>query len=597
MAARTAVSLLLLGLLALVPTWGVTANVEVNMEDRVEVSKGETAAITCMFKLPVDVSGVIVEWLYVKKNGERQKIFYQDPSTKVVAPGTRFTDRISVNGTEATGATVMTVSHVQPDDQVEFICSITDRVERSAEGLTKLKVFAKPDHPTIDGVKTGFSINEDSPSKIGTCEVKNGFPKPNITWYRNKTPVRPAPDVLKVVPSTTLESSGLFSVSSELFMKVVKEDKDDLFYCEINYFVPGGLGMTETVPINITVYYPSTAVKVWVESPKGIIREGDSVELQCQGNGNMPSSILTFRHKGREYASENDALVLHNVTRQSSGVYECISMDTDTFEEILGNGVLVVNYLDAAVVLPEDTVVLDQGGELTATCNALSSLQTQTAWMKYGEKVSSNHSLILENVTYDSAGTYLCVVNVEIEGMETTGTLDVKVQGPPQIMKSDHAEMEESAETTVDLRCSVRGFPTPSVIWTTADGKILKTTSEMESEGGVLSVVSIKVTSDITAFCNASNHLGTDSLAFNIKAKGTGVIIAVVIIGILLLAVLGSVLYFLYKKGKICGRSGKQDLTKEKSGKDNIVVEMKNDNTEEAVLLGVNGEKQTSRNQ
>lgn len=30
---------------------------------------------------------------------------------------------------------------------------------------------------------------------------------------------------------------------------------------------------------------------------------------------------------------------------------------------------------------------------------------------------------------------------------------------------------------------------------------------------------------------------------------------------------------------------------KEKSNKDNTVVEMKSDNTEEAVLLGVNGEK------
>lgn len=42
--------------------------------------------------------------------------------------------------------------------------------------------------------------------------------------------------------------------------------------------------------------------------------------------------------------------------------------------------------------------------------------------------------------------------------------------------------------------------------------------------------------------------------------EGNGVIIAVIIICILLLAILGSVLYFLYKKGKICGRSGKQDL-------------------------------------
>ncbi|MEQ2167999.1 hypothetical protein GOODEAATRI_009851, partial [Goodea atripinnis] len=71
-----------------------------------------------------------------------------------------------------------------------------------------------------------------------------------------------------------------------------------------------------------------------------------------------------------------------------------------------------------------------------------------------------------------------------------------------------------------------------------------------------------------------------------------GVIIAVIIICILLLAILGSVLYFLYKKGKICNRSGKQDFTKEKSSKDKIMVEMKNDNTEEAILLGVNGEKQ-----
>ncbi|CAB1316527.1 unnamed protein product [Coregonus sp. 'balchen'] len=77
-------------------------------------------------------------------------------------------------------------------------------------------------------------------------------------------------------------------------------------------------------------------------------------------------------------------------------------------------------------------------------------------------------------------------------------------------------------------------------------------------------------------------------------AEGNGVIIVVIIICILLLAILGSVLYFLHKKGKIpCGRSGKQEITKENPNKDGIVVEMKTDTkTEEAVLLkGVNGDK------
>lgn len=59
---------------------------------------------------------------------------------------------------------------------------------------------------------------------------------------------------VKIIPSITTESSGLFSVRSELNMKVMKADKDDQFYCEVTYFVPAGTRMTETKRINITVY-------------------------------------------------------------------------------------------------------------------------------------------------------------------------------------------------------------------------------------------------------------------------------------------------------------------------------------------------------
>ncbi|XP_016119380.1 cell surface glycoprotein MUC18-like [Sinocyclocheilus grahami] len=88
------------------------------------------------------------------------------------------------------------------------------------------------------------------------------------------------------------------------------------------------------------------------------------------------------------------------------------------------------------------------------------------------------------------------------------------------------------------------------------------------------------------------------------SADNSGVIIVVIIVSILLLAILGSVFYFLYKKGKLlCGRSGKQEImnaysTKEKTNKEDIVVEMKAKKTEESVLLkGVNGEKKTPNDQ
>ncbi|XP_031152907.1 melanoma cell adhesion molecule b isoform X2 [Sander lucioperca] len=632
MAARDSASLLV-RLLVLFHTWGVWANVDVNMEDRVEVFRGDTAQITCLFTSSDGVGGMIIQWFYVKPSGEKQKIYYQDTTMKFVDRGTQFTERMSVNGTGATGEIVLTISNVQPVDEVEFICLIKGLTDGTGEGRTKLKVFETPERPTIEGVQTGISVNEDSPSKIGICEVKNGFPMPNITWYRNNTPLRADRDVVKVVPSITTESTKLVSVRSELSMKVTKEDKDNLFYCEITYFIPGGTKMTETNRINITVYYPSTAVSVWVESPKGKIKEGDSIEIHCQGNGNMPSSFFKISKKGSELAmGDGNVLVMDNVTRHQSGVYECTSTDTDTFDEISGNTTVFVNFLDPAVVMPEDTVVVAQGEDLMATCNALSSLsQTQTVWIKNGVEISVGHSLTLKNNTFETAGTYMCVVTVpEIEGMETNGTLTVYVQGPPDILELENTEIDASYEETVNLSCHVRGFPAPSIIWTTSDGKNLETTSQMKTEEGVRSVVSVTVTADIIAFCNASNEFGTDTVAFNITAiiqtttpattttifstttissataktppakktsGGRGVIIAVIIICILLLAILGSVLYFLYKKGKICGRSGKQDLTKEKSSKDNIVVEMKSDNTEEAVLLGVNGEKQPPNDQ
>lgn len=607
------------------------------MEDKVEVFAGETARITCMFTTDEGPGGTTIQWFYKSRFGETQRIYNKEPMQEAAETSTPFKDRISlnVNGTTA----VLIIRKVGVKDEVEFICVIRTLTDGAGEGRTKLKVFVSPDLPSIDGVHTGISVNEEELSKIGSCEVKNGYPKPNITWYRNTTPLRNTPEQLDMLTTVTIESSGLFSVQSDLKMIVKKEDKDAEFYCEVIYFVPGATRMTESRRINITVYYLPTAVDIWVESPKGKIKEGDTLELRCKNNGNYPSSIITIKHSD-DVSVENTIMKRNNVTRSDSGVYECIFEDTDTFEEISGSTNVIVNYLDPAVITPKDSIVVMEGEELKASCNALSSLRTATTWVKNEEVVSKNNILVIKNSTFDTAGMYMCVVTVpEIEGMKTSGTLRVNVKGPPKIVGPDFQEVE-TYETTVNLSCSFRGFPVPTIIWTTADGKILKALQTM-TEDGTQSVVTVSVISGVTAFCNASNDFGTKVAVFNIKAiihttptnpttfftdtvthitsttkttlsndtvktptkspnikkESKGFVIAVIIICILLLAVLGSVLYFLYKKGRICGRSGKQDLTKGKSSKDNIVVEMKSDNTEEAVLLGVNGEKQPPNDQ
>ena len=49
--------------------------------------------------------------------------------------------------------------------------------------------------------------------------------------------------------------------------------------------------------------------------------------------------------------------------------------------------------------------------------------------------------------------------------------------------------------------------------------QVIKSASETETEEGTQSVVSVKVASNITAYCNASNEHGTDVVTFNIKVN------------------------------------------------------------------------------
>ncbi len=81
--------------------------------------------------------------LQVTRTDERQKIYYQDSTMRDVDRGTQFTDRISVNGTGATGEVVLTINNVQVEDELEFICAIKTLTEGAGEGRTKLKVFGK----------------------------------------------------------------------------------------------------------------------------------------------------------------------------------------------------------------------------------------------------------------------------------------------------------------------------------------------------------------------------------------------------------------------------------------------------------------------
>lgn len=68
-----------------------------------------------------------------------------------------------------------------------------------------------------------------------------------------------SPLEVKISESETNKANGLFTVESNLFIKAQRTDKDAVFYCEVKYPVPGGVRMTESKKINISVHCESTS--------------------------------------------------------------------------------------------------------------------------------------------------------------------------------------------------------------------------------------------------------------------------------------------------------------------------------------------------
>ncbi|XP_072548214.1 melanoma cell adhesion molecule b [Salminus brasiliensis] len=609
--------------------WRAWAIMEVSMEDRKEVLMGEGADIICMFGPFESESTLVIEWFVRSPGGNRERIHYKDGSTEAVDEATSFRNRLSVS--YSLENSILKISTVQLDDEQEYICRVSVDADVD-EKHTRLLVFNAPSRPSIE-VETYVSTDTDKLQKIASCKVENAYPTPNITWHKNDIPLQHSGDHVLVRPSMTVNPNRLQTVQSELQLRVEKNDKDATFYCEVSYFVPGAEKMMESDRFNINVNYPTTEITMSMVSPKGLVKEGDTVEISCLGDGN-PQPVVIFSLDDDELEADNGLLVLVNVTRKNSGQYICTSLE-DVLAEYPGDLSLSVHFLDPIVITPEEPIELKEGQDQSLTCNALSSLPTHSVWYKDNTWLKEGHVLTLSSASYDTAGTYTCRIEAsDLPELWEEKSVKVIVRGKPMITEGVQA-IPLDRENLVNLSCIAKGHPTPKIAWTLSDEQARLGEWNPETEDYVLSVITVSTTSNFSVSCEVTNELGTVTASHNVepsksekpntittsttststkaptetlnppkknervRKEGSGVIIAVIIILILLLAILGSVLYFLYKKGKIpCGRSGKQDLTKESASKDDIVVEMKSGKSEEAVLLqGVNGDKKIPNDQ
>uniref|UniRef100_A0A3Q3LJR2 Basal cell adhesion molecule (Lutheran blood group) n=1 Tax=Mastacembelus armatus TaxID=205130 RepID=A0A3Q3LJR2_9TELE len=492
--------------------------VTVKVAPEVQVLKGETAKLPCTYTISSSSSNTVVEW-FIEEQGTRKRVAFRSQGGEGKNDdGTPLTGRVSI-GQDFT----LTISSVQPSDELTFYCQATAGPAGVADSSTMLKVFFAPEKPELTRPSSqAISVEENITAEvcIGTCVTMNGHPQPRIIWFKDDQPlpeVKDRKEKTYMIPSVVKEASGLYTIKSTLYMQPTKADKDSVFQCTVEYSMPDNqIKQKRSDTITINLNYPSEKATFSLLNTSAI-KEGDTVIMKCETDGN-PQPEFEFTKDEKSIPGQLGLLTLKSVKRTDAGVYTCTATDYDNLEaDLSGTITLTVNYIDPMSVTPVKPQVVMLGDKVEWQCKTKASAAHTVHWKKGSDVLSQDGTLSIHDVSYDKAGVYMCVGAVpSVPGLTAQASVNLTVKGKPMIEIHTAGEVGKEGDM-VTLKCSAYGFPAPQFTWKPS-GK-----ESISVEGNkVVSTMMLKATAEVLkdgVTCEVSNDHGTDSKTLPVSLK------------------------------------------------------------------------------
>ncbi|KAM9299477.1 basal cell adhesion molecule [Gastrophryne carolinensis] len=593
---RSPTLLLLLPALILLP--GCLCAVKVSVPP---TEIGQTAIFKCTPELSSS-SKYSIEWSFDNQEGNRVRIVTYTDGRIQVDHDTEFMNRVAMKSDNS-----LVINNVGVKDEGLFTCRVNAGSEGTSEGSAQLKVFVSPTAPELTVSTQIISITNNEASEVGTCFSHNSYPAPSIEWYKNQIPLNAGAEKntdLYTTARTTTETSGLYTVSSTLFLKPTKEDIEAKFSCKAVFpLQSGGTSSMESREFKLNLHYYTENV-LFTASPNQHIKAGDTVTLKCQGDGHPAPTYVIQGPKGEDLSNNDGISIIQNITKEDAGDYTCEALDFDSPDEIELNKKLTINvhYLNPITLTPPEQPKHSLGGEAMLICTCDGSDVVSYAWKKGDAIVSQNNRHKLQKLTYSDSGVYTCEVTVpSVPGLRKEKQVTITVEGEPELDQLNEDVDVHSEGQEVELSCAAEGYPVPKITWSLADVKASESIVDFKVVSKVLMKFNSKLMNNIS--CSAKNHLGSKMKKFSLNmnaapsvapaqeqsGSSSTAIIAVVVCVFLLLLVVG-LFYFLQKKGKLsCGRSEKLPLSQDPASAE-LAVELKSEKrTDQHGLLGGGG--------
>ncbi|XP_061436809.1 basal cell adhesion molecule-like, partial [Lethenteron reissneri] len=253
---------------------GVEAAISVAVTPLVEVELGSPLVIPCTVTSSVG-DEVVTQWFIISRSS-RTRISYRDARLFVADVGTGYESRIDARRSDS----ALALSATETADERHFVCQALAGRAGVAEATASVRVFSAPT-VAVAASQWPKLLNQQQ-HKIGECFVRNAYPEPLITWYKDSLPLRPSPDV-KVTRKVATESDGTFAVTSVLHYQLQRRDVGAGYRCVVNYTMPGGRSETvasETIHVH---FYRSSPT--WVDYGHAATAGGDTLTLPAVTRG------------------------------------------------------------------------------------------------------------------------------------------------------------------------------------------------------------------------------------------------------------------------------------------------------------------------
>ncbi|XP_057676005.1 cell adhesion molecule 1a isoform X5 [Corythoichthys intestinalis] len=209
----------------------------------------------------------------------------------------------------------VSLSNVSLSDEGRYVCQLyTDPPQEAYADIT---VLVPPGNPIIDARDEVLSEGNETEM---TCTAMSSKPAAAIRWLKGDKE-------LPGKPKVELTYDRMYTVTSRLTFTVNKEDDGVPVVCIVDHPAVKDFQAQKYLEVQ---YKPE--VKIMVEFPQGLTREGENLELTCQAKGKPQPQRVNWVKVDDDVPSHavitGADLYIENLNKSYNGTYRCVAANS-----------------------------------------------------------------------------------------------------------------------------------------------------------------------------------------------------------------------------------------------------------------------------